>query len=112
MDDEKRVNILANISEDMAELFKYEFLKLGREKFYAGAFEKPEWVRRYTSERPEDAFDYAFNRTNGALKRNAMPNWASKKAVFDVFREEIERDYQTWLGEHPDETEGGENVED
>ena len=105
MDDEKRANILANISEDMAELFRHEFLRLGREAFYSKAFEEPRWAWRYTGERPDDAFDYAFDRNNGAFKSSCMPNWASKKAVFDVFREEIERDYQTWLAEHADEEE-------
>lgn len=112
MDDEKRKNILANISEDMAELFKLEFLKLGREKFYDTAFSEPDWSWRYTSERPEDAFDYAFNDSNGSFKSRCMPNWASKKALFDVFRDEIERDYQTWLAAHTDETEDSENERD
>lgn len=113
MDDEKRKNILDNISEDMAELFKLEFLRLGREKFYSEAFDEPEWSSwRYATERPTDAFDYAFNRPNGAFKSHLMPSWASQKAVFDVFSEEIMRDYQTWLAAHPDETEGGENSDD
>lgn len=110
MEDEKRVNILANIRKDMSQLFDHEFLKLGREKFYDSAFEEPEWAWRYTGERPTDAFDYAFNRSNGAFKKHLMPSWASQKAVFDVFRKEIERDYQTWLEAHPEE--GGENERD
>ena len=112
MDDEKRANILANISEDMAELFDHEFLRLGREAFYNKAFEEPRWAWMYTSERPDNAFDYAFDMNKGTFKSRCMPNWASKKAVFDVFREEIERDYQTLLAEHADEAEEDDNADD
>lgn len=97
--EELRENILANISEDVAKLLTSYCVKLGRRELMRKLADEPRWCGwDYTSDQPKSAEEYALGNNNvrkGALKE--VPNWASKRAVYDFLRKEFEEDYAEYI---------------
>ena len=98
MDDEKRVNILANISGDTAALLTEECAEEGRRVLFGRYCSSPNWCGwRYNSpeRQPKSAEEYALDDEDGVIKN--CPEWASKRALFEFFRAEIERDFEEYV---------------
>lgn len=93
MDDEKRGNLLRNVSEDVAQLLVEECVKLGKRKLYDQLFDDVDWCQwRYSDSAPESVEEYALDSVNGTLKAKQMPDYASKSALVDFFRDELRED--------------------
>lgn len=113
--EERRENVLANISEDVAVLLRERCVELGRAQLYKDVAHDPEWTSwQFNSkdDQPKSAEEYALGNasTSGTLAK--VPDWASKKAVFDFLRPEFERDYDEYVkimrdkGKWPEEADG------
>lgn len=93
MDDEKRVSVLSGISEDVAQLLVEECVKLGKRKLYDQIFDDVEWCKwRYADSAPETVEEYAIDPKSGTLTASRMPDYASKSALVDFFRDELADD--------------------
>lgn len=93
MDDEKRKNALSSISEDVARLLTEECVALGKRKMYDQLFDDVEWCRwRYADSAPETVEEFALDAKDGTLTASRMPDYASKAALVDFFRSELEED--------------------
>lgn len=89
------------IVEDISAMLTEECVRLGKRRLYDAIAYPPEYVRwNYTSERPRDFDDYVMN---GAMRTDAIPDWASKRAVLEFFREEFADSYDIWRGRNADE---------
>lgn len=113
--EERREHVLANISEDVAALLRERCVELGRLQLHKEVSEDPEWTSwRYNpnDEQPMSAEEYALGNSKGSGALKKVPNWASKKAVFDFLRPEFERDYDEYVemmkekGKWPEEADG------
>lgn len=107
--EELRENVLANISEDVAVLLRERCVELGRAQLYKDVAHSPEWTSwRFNSksDQPKSAEEYALGNasTSGALAK--VPDWASKKAVFEFLRPEFERDYAEYIKANAKEGDG------
>ena len=93
MDNEKRGDVLSSISEDVAQLLVEECVKLGKRKLYEQLFTCAEWCSwRYNDSAPETVAEYALDPDNGTLMMGKVPYYASKAALVDFFRTELEED--------------------
>lgn len=93
MDDEKREGVLSSISEDVAQLLTEECIKLGKRKLYDRIFDDVEWCKwRYADSAPETVEEFAIDAKNGTMTASRMPDYASKSALVDFFRPELEED--------------------
>lgn len=105
--EERREHVLANISEDVAALLRERCEELGRAQLHNEVSDDPNWTNwRFRGEQPKNAEEYALGNatTPGALKN--VPDWASKKAVFDFLRPEFERDYAEYVKINSKEEDG------
>ena len=94
MDDDKRKNVMSNISEDVAKLLVEECVRLGKRKLYDQIFTEPDWCQwRYSDIAPETVEEYALDGVNGTLREKKMPDYASKAALVDFFRDELAEDF-------------------
>ena len=93
MDDDKRKNVMSNISQDVAKLLVEECVRLGKRELYEQLFDDVDWSQwRYADGAPESVEEYALDGRNGTLKAKQMPDYASKAALIDFFREELMED--------------------
>lgn len=93
MDDEKRGNLIRNVSEDVAQLLTEDCVRLGKRKLYDQLFDDVDWSQwRYADGAPESVEEYALDGRNGTLKAKQMPDYASKAALVDFFRDELTED--------------------
>ena len=93
MDDDKRKNVMSNISEDVAQLLTEECVRLGKRKLYDNLFDSVDWCQwRYSDGAPESVEEYALDSRDGTLKAKQMPDYASKAALVDFFRDELMED--------------------
>lgn len=98
--EERRENILSNISEDVASLLLERCVELGRKQLHKEVACDPEWTSwRYNSmdEQPMSVEEYVLgnSKDSGVLKN--VPDWASKRAVFDFLRPEFEKDFEDYV---------------
>ena len=88
--DEARVAIVGNT----ALLLSEEAMRLGKLALYNKMF----YPYTYTGFMmrgvvPDSVEEYAFDRTNGAVRLNAVPSWASEEAVAAYFADELSEDF-------------------
>ena len=110
MEDEKRKGVLSSISEDVAQLLTEECVALGKRKLYDQLFTAAEWCRwRYAHTAPETVEEFATDPDRGTLVAGRMPDYASKSALVDFFRTELEEDLERCrkvLAEHGEADDG------
>lgn len=95
MNDNRKENYLSNISEDTAKLLRDECAELGRKYLYKDLVETPGWAPwKYVNREPENAEEYALDPDKGVIRK--VPEWASRRAIFDFFREELEKDFKEY----------------
>lgn len=109
MNDNKRGNILSNITEDVSELLREECVSAGRAALYRNWFDSPDWCNwRYNhgDDQPDGPEEYALgnSQTKGTLK--TVPDWASRKAVYEFFRDMVERDFETYMSDRKEDDNG------
>ena len=93
MDDDKRQNVMSNISEDVAKLLTEECVRLGKRKLYEELFCDAEWCQwRYSDSTPETVEEYALDPAKGTIMSRTIPDYASKIALVDFFRDELMED--------------------
>lgn len=95
MTDNRKQNWLENISDDTAKLIRLECMELGKKYFYKNLVDTPEWSPwKYVDREPENVEEYALDPDKGVIRK--VPEWASKRAIFDFFSEELEKDFKEY----------------
>lgn len=95
MDDDKRRDLMGSISKDVSQLLVEECVRLGKRKLYDKLFAEVDWCQwRYSDSSPKTVEEYALDHVNGTLMAKQMPEYASKSALVDFFRAELEEDLE------------------
>lgn len=92
--DDKRAEAHVSIVGSTALLLSEEAMRLGKRALYDQMF----YPYTYTGfmargVAPESIEEYAFDRTSGAVRLNAVPSWASEEAVAAYFADELSEDF-------------------
>lgn len=107
MDDDKRRDLMGSISKDVSQLLVEECVRLGKRKLYDRLFAEVDWCQwRYSDSLPKTVEEYALDQVNGTLMAKQMPEYASKRALVDFFRDELTDDLAKFRKKRENEYDG------